>query len=297
MILASDVPTDLPDVVAEQTGLIAEFWNSINWRAIATTIIIQGLKILFAVIIFFIIKKILQSVIEAVFSRYMKQNNRVPNRLNTLYKLSKNILNAVLYFFLIYTILELIGFQVGALVASAGVLGLSLSLGAQGFVADVVNGFMILMEKQADVGDVIKIGDVTGTVEDVNLKTTKLRDFDGTIHYIPNRVIEIISNMSRADMRVLIQIRLFPTTDFERVRQILEQVNEDLFPMFEDDVTVKPTGISFVPVGSGQMAAQIIMFAKNGTQWAVRNTFYEEYVEALREEGIELPNINFDLTQ
>ncbi|WP_161878648.1 mechanosensitive ion channel family protein [Alkalibacterium sp. MB6] len=289
--------TDVLQTIQEETNFITELWNSIPWRSIGVTVIVEGLKILVAVIVFLIVKKIVEVVIEAIFNRYMKNNNRIPNRLNTLFKLSKNILNAVLYFILISTILTIIGIEIGPLIAGAGVVGLSLSLGAQGFVSDVVNGFMILMEKQADVGDVVKIGDVTGTVEDVNLKTTKLRDFDGTIHYIPNRVIEIISNMSRADMRVLIQIRLFPTTDFEEVRKVLEQVNDELFPMFEEEITVKPTGISFVPVGSGQMAAEIIMFAKNGTQWAVRNTFYEEYVEALREKGIELPKINFDLAE
>lgn len=289
--------TDVLQTIQEETNFITELWNSIPWRSIGVTVIVEGLKILVAVIVFLIVKKIVEVVIEAIFNRYMKNNNRIPNRLNTLFKLSKNILNAVLYFILISTILTIIGIEIGPLIAGAGIVGLSLSLGAQGFVSDLVNGFMILMEKQADVGDVVKIGDVTGTVEDVNLKTTKLRDFDGTIHYIPNRVIEIISNMSRADMRVLIQIRLFPTTDFEEVRKVLEQVNDELFPMFEEEITVKPTGISFVPVGSGQMAAEIIMFAKNGTQWAVRNTFYEEYVEALREKGIELPKINFDLAE
>jgi len=289
--------TDVLQTIQEETNFITELWNSIPWRSIGVTVIVEGLKILVAVIVFLIVKKNVEVVIEAIFNRYMKKNNRIPNRLNTLFKLSKNILNAVLYFILISTILTIIGIEIGPLIAGAGIVGLSLSLGAQGFVSDVVNGFMILMEKQADVGDVVKIGDVTGTVEDVNLKTTKLRDFDGTIHYIPNRIIEIISNMSRADMRVLIQIRLFPTTDFEEVRKVLEQVNDELFPMFEEEITVKPTGISFVPVGSGQMAAEIIMFTKNGTQWAVRNTFYEEYVEALREKGIELPKINFDLAE
>ncbi len=289
--------TDVLQTIQEETNFITELWNSIPWRSIGVTVIVEGLKILVAVIVFLIVKKNVEVVIEAIFNRYMKKNNRIPNRLNTLFKLSKNILNAVLYFILISTILAIIGIEIGPLIAGAGIVGLSLSLGAQGFVSDVVNGFMILMEKQADVGDVVKIGDVTGTVEDVNLKTTKLRDFDGTIHYIPNRIIEIISNMSRADMRVLIQIRLFPTTDFEEVRKVLEQVNDELFPMFEEEITVKPTGISFVPVGSGQMAAEIIMFTKNGTQWAVRNTFYEEYVEALREKGIELPKINFDLAE
>lgn len=286
---------ELGNNINEGLGFFAKLWNDINWEALAVSALILVLKLLLAVIIFFIVKKIGHKLIDTVFKRYMKKKNSIPNRLNTLYKLSKNILNAVLYFFLVYAILELIGIPVGTLVASAGVIGLALSLGAQGFVSDIVNGFMILLEKQLDVGDVVTIGDVSGTVVDVNLKTTHLKDFDGTMHYIPNRVIEIISNLSRSDMRVLILLRLYPSTNLDKVREILEQVNHDLVPQHAE-ITAEPTGVSFVPVGSGQMAAQIIMYTKAGSQWGIRNVFFEEYVEALSQNGIELPEINMDLT-
>lgn len=283
------------DGIGEDLGAFEEFWNAIDWNALAASMIIGALKILLAVILFFIVKKIGNVLIESVFKRYMKNKNTVPNRLNTLYKLAKNIFHAILYFFLVYSILEIIGIPVGTLVASAGVIGLALSLGAQGFVSDIVNGFMILLEKQLDVGDVVTIGDVSGTVEDVNLKTTKLKDFDGTVHFIPNRVIEVISNQSRADMRVLILLRLYPSTNLDKVREVMEQVNAELIPN-QTDITAEPTGVSFVPVGSGQMAAQVIMYTKAGSQWGVRNLFFEEYVEALSQNGIELPEINMDLT-
>ncbi|WP_423188775.1 mechanosensitive ion channel family protein [Alkalibacterium sp. f15] len=278
----------------EQKSLLTELLDTIQWQEIAWSVIITLLQIVFALIIFLIIKRVGRYVIEKIFTRYMNKRNTVPNRLNTLYKLSKNIFNAVIYFFLVYTILELLGFQVAPLIASAGVLGLALSLGAQGFVSDIVNGFMILLEKQMDVGDVVRISDVTGTVEDVNLKTTKIKDFDGTTHFIPNRAITIVSNQSRSDMRVLIQIRLYPSTDLEDVRKALENVNREAILNFEE-ITIEPSEISFVPVGPGQLAAQVIMYTKAGTQYGMRNTFYEKYVNALRESGIDLPNTTLEL--
>lgn len=291
----SDTIESIGEGLETDLGAFEQFWNSIDWNALAVSAIVGALKIVVAVIIFFIVKKIGSVVIESVFKRYMKTKKSVPNRLNTLYKLAKNIFNSILYFFLVYSILEIIGIPVGTLVASAGVIGLALSLGAQGFVSDIVNGFMILLEKQLDVGDVVTIGDVMGTVEDVNLKTTKLKDFDGTVHYIPNRVIEIISNQSRSDMRVLLLLRLYPSTNLDKVREVLEAVNAELLPK-QTEITAEPTGVSFVPVGSGQMAAQIIMYTKAGSQWGIRNLFFEEYVEALSKNGIELPEINMDLT-
>lgn len=287
------VGSEVLDDLSEQTGFLREFWESINWRAIGVAAIITVLQILIAVIIFLVLKKLGRYFIELAFKKHLKSTHEIPNRYNTLYSLTKNVYRAVLYFFLVYTILELIGIPVGTLVAGAGVIGLALSLGAQGFVSDIVNGFMILLEKQIDIGDVVELAGIMGTVEDVNLKTTKVKDFDGTMHFIPNRNISIISNKSRADMRALIKVRLLPGTDLEKVRNVIESVNERAVPENED-ITVPPTGVMFVPENAGQTAAQVIMFTKPGKQVGTQFAFYEKYVEALTKAGIDLPRINID---
>ncbi|TVP92780.1 mechanosensitive ion channel family protein [Alkalibacterium sp.] len=289
-----DTGSGLGPDLDEGVNFFIDFWNTIDWDAIFSSIIIALIQILAAVIIFFILKKLGHYLIEFVFKGYMKEKKTVPNRLNTLYKLSKNSYHAILYFFLVYTILEVMGIPVGTLVASAGVVGLALSLGAQGFVSDIVNGFMILLEKQIDVGDVVELSGILGTVEDVNLKTTKVKDFDGTTHFIPNRSITVISNRSRSDMRVMIQIRLLPHTDLHFVRKVMEEVNAEMIPQREE-ITIEPMEVSFVPIGTAQMAAQIIMYTKAGTEFAMRNLFYEKYVDALRQAGVELPTVNLDL--
>lgn len=283
-----------PTTPEEQLNFFIEYWNDIDWESVFSSIILFLMQLILTLIIFFILKKVGNYAIELVFKRYMKEKQTVPNRLNTLYKLSKNSFHAIIYFFLVYAILELMGVPVGTLVASAGVVGLALSLGAQGFVSDIVNGFMILLEKQLDVGDVVELSGIQGTVEDVNLKTTKVRDFDGTTHFIPNRSITVISNRSRADMRVMLHVRLFPETDLNKVRSVLEQVNREWIPRREE-ITIEPTEIAFVPIGAGQIAAQVIMYTKSGTEFAMRNLFYEKYVDALREAGIELPKVNLDI--
>ncbi|MGO1918519.1 MAG: mechanosensitive ion channel family protein [Alkalibacterium gilvum] len=288
-------PSDSIDNVDEEVNLFLEKWQAIDWQVFTWSIVLLILQIFLALIIFFILRRIGRFTIEKIFTKYIEEKHTVPNRLNTLHKLSKNIFNAVLYFFLVYTILELIGIPVGTLLASAGVLGLALSLGAQGFVSDIVNGFMILLEKQIDVGDVVEIKGINGTVEDVNLKTTQVKDFDGTLHYIPNREITIVSNLSRADMRVRIKIKLFAATDLERVRKVLTHVNKTSLPEY-DEITIEPTEISFVPISPGQIAVQITMFSEAGTQYDIRNIFYEKYVAALIKDGIALPNATFELS-
>src|SRR5699024_5174267 len=109
-------------------------------------------RILFALLFFLIIYKIGKWAIELLFNRYFKKNKKnVSSRYETIYWISNNIFNVVFYFFLIYTILEILNLPVGSLLASAGVVGLAVSLGAQGFVSDVVNGITILSERQLDI--------------------------------------------------------------------------------------------------------------------------------------------------
>ena len=102
-------------------------------------------------------------------------------------------MNYVLYFFLVYCLLSILGVPVSSLLAGAGLAGVALGLGAQGFLSDVVNGFFILLENQFEVGDAVEVGAVTGLVSTVGIRTTQLRGFDGTMHIIPNRNISIVS--------------------------------------------------------------------------------------------------------
>ena len=90
-------------------------------------------------------------------------------------------MNYVLYFFLVYWLLSILGVPVSSLLAGAGLAGVALGLGAQGFLSDVVNGFFILLENQFEVGDSVEVGPVTGLISTVGIRTTQIRGFDGTL--------------------------------------------------------------------------------------------------------------------
>lgn len=135
-------------------------------------------------------------------------------------------MNYVLYFFLVYWLLSILGVPVSSLLAGAGLAGVALGLGAQGFLSDVVNGFFILLENQFEVGDSVEVGPVTGLISTVGIRTTQIRGFDGTLHFIPNRNITIVSNKSRGDMRAQIDIPVYPSTDINKVTSIIQEVNQ-----------------------------------------------------------------------
>lgn len=107
----------------------------------------------------------------------------------------------VILFVCLLEVLSLLGLNLGPLLASAGIVGLAVGFGAQTLVHDVINGFFILLDDQFDLGDSIRIAGVKGTVEQMTLRRTVLRDDDGTLHTVPNSQILIVSNETQGRTR------------------------------------------------------------------------------------------------
>ncbi len=114
------------------------------------------------------------------------------------------------------------------LLASAGIAGLAIGFGAQTLVKDVINGFFILVENQYEVGNTVRVAGVSGTVEAITMRTTALRDSDGTLHIVPNSNIQIVSNMTRDWSQVSLHVAVDYSEDSERVVRILQEVAQDL---------------------------------------------------------------------
>lgn len=158
-------------------------------------------------------------------------------------------------------ILGLFAVPLGPLFASAGVAGVALGFGAQSIVKDTLSGFFILLENQFGVGDVIELKTtaqpVSGKVESLTLRVTSLRDFDGTLHTVPNGNIQLVSNKSRGWARAIVDVRVAIGEDVERLRGVLE----DLFEEFKADPTLVDwirEGPSVLGVDSMSDYAQVV---------------------------------------
>ena len=199
-------------------------------------------------------------------------------------------MNYVLYFFLVYWLLSILGVPVSSLLAGAGLAGVALGLGAQGFLSDVVNGFFILLENQFEVGDSVEVGPVTGLISTVGIRTTQIRGFDGTLHFIPNRNITIVSNKSRGDMRAQIDIPVYPSTDINKVTSIIQEVNQENIENYPQ-ICGAPNIIGLSTTPSGQLVFRIEIFTQNGQQTHIYADFLKLYQEAIFKENVELPRI------
>lgn len=294
---AEGLPEDLGLNELENKTFLEEIIANFDWTAIAQTVIVASIRIIFSLLVFFIVHLIANWAINLFFKRFLESKTTDHNRYETIYNVVQNVYRTIFYFFLIYTILDIFNFPVGTLLASAGIVGLTVSFGAQGFVSDLVNGLTIISGRQISIGDHVTIEDITGNVLSINLRTTEIKDFDGTIHFIPNREILIISNKSKGDMRALIQIRLFPETDTEKVRDIVEAINEVYVPKFPD-ITVQPD-VLFVSNSKNQLMLRVSMYVRAGTQFEIENNFYEIYVNKIVDSGIDLPygDIDFEKIQ
>jgi small conductance mechanosensitive channel len=153
------------------------------------------------------------------------------SRLKTLLRAGTGTLNVIVIIIAILMALLVVGIEITPLLASVGVAGLAVSLGAQTLIKDYIGGIIILFENQFNVGDDIEVGNVIGTVERIELRATYVRDVQGRLFIIPNGEVRILSNNSREWRNALVDLNLAFGTDFakaiEALRMAVEQAAED----------------------------------------------------------------------
>jgi small conductance mechanosensitive channel len=174
-------------------------------------------------------------------------------------------------FVAVLMVLSVFNFNLGPMLASAGIAGLAIGFGAQTLVHDFINGFFILLENQYDLGDVIRIAGVKGTVERMSLRNTVLRDEDGTVHIVPNSSIQIVSNTTRDWSQQALRVVVSYGESSEKIVRLLTEVSEEMRhdPDFSDDIVsdIQIPGID--RVGNGEAEYLMLIKTRPNRQWAV----------------------------
>jgi moderate conductance mechanosensitive channel len=143
--------------------------------------------------------------------------------LRTLASISRATAYGIIGFLVLLDILKVFNIPATSLLASAGLVGVGIGLGAQSLFKDIVNGIFILIENQYNVGETVKLASLTGTVEDLTLRVTTLRDGDGTLYFIPNSQIATVSNLSRDFAVATLSVTVDATADPDKVLRILRE--------------------------------------------------------------------------
>ena len=189
------------------------------------------------------------------------------------------------------TIMQEVGVDITAIVTGLGITGLALALGAQALVRDGINGIFLLAEDQYRRGDVIRIADVTGTVEDITLRRTIIRDEDGVVHSVPNGSIGVVSNYTRDYAQVNVPVRVSYGEDLERVRIVAEKVGRELASdgRFGEIITEAPTLKAVESVGEQGVEVTVTARTRPAARWEVAAELRRRLAEAFIREGIQVP--------
>jgi len=157
------------------------------------------------------------------------------------------------------------------LLASAGIAGLAIGFGAQTLVKDVINGFFILVENQFAVGDTIRAAGVSGTVEEITMRRTILRDADGTVHIVPNGAIQIVSNTTRDWSQVTLHVAADYSENSDRVVKLLEEIAADFYhdEAYKDQVISAPQVPGIERVHGSEVDYLMLVKVRPGKQYTV----------------------------
>jgi small-conductance mechanosensitive channel len=183
------------------------------------------------------------------------------------------------------------GFQLGPLIAGAGVVGLAIGFGAQTLVRDLLGGVFVLLENQYAAGDVVNIAGIGGTVQSVNLRRTVLRDLDGILHTIPNGDVRISSNLTRSFARVNLDVSVGYGEDLDRVRTVIDAVGRELAADGEwaEKILEPPAVLRVNALADSGVELKVLGTVRPMRQWEVAGELRQRIKEAFDREGIEIP--------
>jgi small conductance mechanosensitive channel len=210
------------------------------------------------------------------------QENR---RLQTLKTLLRSVWIYGTFFLAGLMVLETIGVRTSSLIAGAGLVGLAIGFGAQSLVRDVITGFFITFEDQFTIGDLITTAGVTGTVEDMGLRTTRIREWTGQLHIIPNGEITIVTNFSRGRMVAVVTVSISYETDIDQALEVLraacKEAKQELPALVEE-----PLVHGVIEMGDAGLTVRIAALTLAGEQWMMERELRKRFKKALEAAGL-----------
>jgi small conductance mechanosensitive channel len=252
-----------------------------------------GLRIVLIAAITLVIIKLVQILSERLATLFARQRVDVEakKRANTLASVIRHLATVAILAVAFITVLGELGVEIGPVLAAAGIVGLAVGFGAQSLVKDVINGFFILLEDQIRVGDVVQAAGQSGLVEKVNLKMTILRDFSGNVHFIPNGIIDTVTNMTKDYSRYVFEIGVAYREDVDEVMQVIREVDEDLRgdPDFGSDILEPMEVFGLDEFADSALIIKARVKTKPIRQWRVAREFNRRLKRKFDEKDIEIP--------
>lgn len=280
--------------VLERMEALRNAWNSLvekatsedTWEAIGES----TFEILLILLITSVFLRVAKSAIRRIFAVRSKSVFRASERRETtMMKLLLNIVTYVTYFMAIMMILQNgLNYDVTGLIAGAGVVGLAIGFGAQNLVKDIISGFFIIFEDQFSVGDYVQINQVQGTVEEIGLRTTKVKSWTGELHIFPNGNILEVTNFSIHNSLAVVDVRIAYEDNIERIEKIITEFLETLPNKYEELVKI-PEILGVQSVNATEVVLQIVAETGPMGHFAMGRHLRRDIKILMDEHNIEIP--------
>lgn len=207
---------------------------------------------------------------------------------DTLSELLKSVLRYTLYIIGIISVLETVGFRTSTLLVGAGLGGVAIGFGAQSLVKDVITGFFILFEDQFAVGEYVTIDGMSGIVEAVGLRITKIKAFSGDLHIIPNGQIGRVTNHSRDNARALVDVEIGYEVNVNKALESLNRISENL-KRENPDIVDGPTVLGVSELGDHGVTIRVVAKTKPMKHWGVEMELRKRIKDSFEKEEINIP--------
>lgn len=264
----------------------------VDWLADAgTTIVSVALIILIALLVLRLLRALVQRLVQRVLADTEQTPRELRQKAQTLATVVESAGRLVVFLVSGMMVLSSLGLEIGPLLASAGIAGLAIGLGAQSLIRDTINGFFILFENQYAVGDSIRVNEFSGAVEEVGLRRTVLRSVDGAAIIIPNGEVRMVENLSKGWSRAVIDIDTLASADDRQVSatllELLEHIKED--PEIGALVLEPPEILGITAITPTGVTYRVLVKTEPLQQWKVERELRRRILSAFRERGIPLP--------
>jgi small conductance mechanosensitive channel len=273
--------------------IIVNMWNQIYDYITNGDLWITLGQGLLRIVLIMIVSTVLIRVGKLAISKVFLFRGKAPIRIserreNTLSKLLENILTYVVYFITIIMILEALSINVGALLAGAGIVGLAVGFGAQSLVKDIITGFFIIFEDQFSVGDHIRVANFEGTVEEIGLRTTKIKNWTGELHILPNGSINEVTNFSIHNSMAVVDVSISFETDIPEAERVIRELLAEIPDKYEDIVN-PPELLGIQNLGASEVILRVVCEVEPMRHFHIARMLRKDIKIRLDEHGIEIP--------
>lgn len=260
------------------------FFKDISW---IFTLAEKLISCFIGILIGIALIKISKSIIRKAFKASPQLNERKSKTLTTV---TESIFKYIIYFFVFCHILTKFGINVSSLIAVAGVGSIAIAFGAQSLVQDLLTGIFILMEDQFGIGDFINIDGLSGTVESISIRTTRIRSTDGNLHIVPNGQIQAVTNMSKGFNRAVVDIPISYEHDLDEVIDIMQDELNIIYAKSKIKGIIRaPEVFGIINFSESGVDIRISADVEIGENWKVEREIRRIMKKRLDSENISIP--------